>query len=164
MPSATTMAGNKTTSSQQLAADLELDKTYKDCVTATLALVGANSKANNNLNAGHSAPTHQQQQEQDLLLNKVSLSRARDCLDDEQQRSTTKLPPSFGSNLICVQEAVGTTETQTDTETKVPTTTTTTTNGDEYLASGRRLSGINGEHDDTTRVLICSTVQASRLR
>ena len=88
--------------------DLELDRAYKDCVTATLPL------------ANSAPPT------QDLLLSKVRVSKPSDCLKGE---SNERL-----DDLICVAE----------------------------LTSNDDSSRIR--EDDATRVLICSTVQASRSR
>lgn len=90
--------------------DLELDRTYRDCVTATLP------------HTSSSPPT------QDLLLSKVKVHKSTDCLSGETS-------PGRLDDLICVTE----------------------------LSRNDDSSRIR-DNDDSTRVLICSTNQPSRLR
>lgn len=153
---------NKTTPP---ALELEPEKIYKDCVTATLPF------SNNQIGQ----PPTQQQHQQDLLLTKVKLLKAQDCLRGESAKEF--LASWLINDFICANEigpikgigAGGRLMLNTDAELgwlAAATDSGGNQNGGEFLpVGGEDHNGdSDGPQDDGTRVLICSTIQGSRLR
>lgn len=106
---------------------MELARSYKDCVTATLPLSSSSSSHPQSTNASGAT-------KQDLLLSKVKFHRLTDCFG-----SGNPISNSNEQNLICLTELAPAQQTN---------------DGQLDLSFG----------PDATRVLICSTIQASRSR